>query len=101
MPPGAWRRDRRQDGEPLAGSSGLSYRQASARARLSAFSSTLMVATLVVVICTLTTAQTANASFSTGDGTWVWQNPLPQGNSLSGVSCPTSSTCFAVGSFGG
>jgi photosystem II stability/assembly factor-like uncharacterized protein len=34
---------------------------------------------------------------STGDGTWVWQNPLPQGNTLHGVSCPTATTCFAVG----
>src|ERR1700674_1633131 len=94
---GAWRRDRRQDGEALTGSSRLSYRRASGRARLAAFSSTLLVATLVVVLCTLSTAQTAHAFLSTGDGTWVWQNPLPQGNSLSAVSCPTSSTCFAVG----
>src|ERR1700681_4189510 len=94
---GAWRRDRRQDGEPLTGSSRLSYRRASGRARLAAFSSTLLVATLVVVLCTLSTAQTAHAFLSTGDGTWVWQNPLPQGNSMSAVSCPTSSTCFAVG----
>ena len=37
---------------------------------------------------------------STGDGTWVWQNPLPQGNTLNGVSCPDVNTCFAVGASG-
>lgn len=31
---------------------------------------------------------------------WVWQNPLPQGNPLSSVSCPSASTCIAVGSIG-
>lgn len=35
---------------------------------------------------------------STGDGSWVWQNPLPQGNHLNAVACPTTIVCFAVGS---
>jgi photosystem II stability/assembly factor-like uncharacterized protein len=35
--------------------------------------------------------------FSTGDGGWVWQNPLPQGNTLNSVSCGSASFCIAVG----
>jgi photosystem II stability/assembly factor-like uncharacterized protein len=42
----------------------------------------------------------AGPHISTGDGTWVWQYPLPQGNSLNSVSCPTAATCFAVGNYG-
>ena len=33
-------------------------------------------------------------------GTWSWQNPLPDGNFLNGVSCPTASSCIAVGGGG-
>lgn len=29
---------------------------------------------------------------------WRWQNPRPQGNTLSAVACPGQNTCFAVGS---
>ena len=28
---------------------------------------------------------------------WVWQNPLPQGFDLYGVTCPTDQGCYAVG----
>ncbi|MBJ7600091.1 YCF48-related protein [Candidatus Nephthysia bennettiae] len=28
---------------------------------------------------------------------WGWLNPLPQGNDLNGISCPTVATCLAVG----
>ena len=28
---------------------------------------------------------------------WLWQNPLPQGNTLRNIDCPTSTTCFTVG----
>jgi photosystem II stability/assembly factor-like uncharacterized protein len=35
----------------------------------------------------------AAAPISTGDGSWVWQNPLPQGNDVK-VSCPTPSICY-------
>jgi len=35
-----------------------------------------------------------------GAGTWHWLNPLPQGNYVTGVSCPTNGLCFAVGSNG-
>jgi hypothetical protein len=31
---------------------------------------------------------------------WTWRNPLPQGNPLRSVSCPTESLCVAVGEVG-
>jgi len=37
---------------------------------------------------------------STGNGGWVLQNPFPQGNNLRAISCPSISTCFAVGDYG-
>jgi photosystem II stability/assembly factor-like uncharacterized protein len=37
---------------------------------------------------------------STGTGSWVWQNPLPQGNALWGVSCADVSHCVLVGDAG-
>jgi photosystem II stability/assembly factor-like uncharacterized protein len=36
----------------------------------------------------------------TAAGSWTWQNPLPDGNPLFGVSCPVPTTCFAAGSNG-
>ena len=30
-------------------------------------------------------------------GPWVWRNPLPQGNDLYSVACPTQAACVAVG----
>jgi photosystem II stability/assembly factor-like uncharacterized protein len=38
---------------------------------------------------------------STGDGSWVWQNPLPEGNTLWDISCPGPDTCVAVEGAGG
>jgi photosystem II stability/assembly factor-like uncharacterized protein len=32
--------------------------------------------------------------------TWNWQNPLPDGNPLFAISCPSTSTCFAGGQGG-
>ncbi len=34
------------------------------------------------------------------DGSATWQNPLPQGGDLEGVSCATTSACVAVGDAG-
>jgi photosystem II stability/assembly factor-like uncharacterized protein len=34
---------------------------------------------------------------ATGNATWSWENPLPQGEDLYSVSCPAAATCFAVG----
>lgn len=32
--------------------------------------------------------------------TWQWENPLPQGNSLNGVACPSTTLCKTVGANG-
>lgn len=40
------------------------------------------------------------AAVTVGSSAWTWQNPLPQGNGLNSVSCPTTTVCFAVGDFG-
>lgn len=29
---------------------------------------------------------------------WQWQNPLPHGNTMNAASCPSATTCYAVGS---
>ena len=42
----------------------------------------------------------AAAFMPTGTSTWVWQNPLPQGNPLRGVSCADVSHCVFVGDAG-
>jgi len=45
----------------------------------------------------------ASAFISTGptaDRSWYWQNPLPQGNALYGLSFPTPTTGWAVGTSG-
>lgn len=34
---------------------------------------------------------------TSGDGNWIWESPLPQGNDLNSVSCTDSSNCWAVG----
>ena len=36
----------------------------------------------------------------TGNGTWLWRNPLPQGNPLNGVSCVDVLHCVLVGEAG-
>jgi photosystem II stability/assembly factor-like uncharacterized protein len=42
----------------------------------------------------------ASAAVNVESSPWVWQNPLPQGNNLNAISCPSSSTCYAVGELG-
>ena len=32
--------------------------------------------------------------------TWTWQNPLPSGKPLFAISCPSATTCFALGDNG-
>ena len=56
---------------------------------------------LVVAAVGFSNTRTVEAGYvSTGDGSWVWLNPLPQGNDLNGVSCVNSSFCVAVGNNG-
>lgn len=42
----------------------------------------------------------AGAGVSTGDGTWVWQNPLPQDNRLLATTFVSATTGWAVGESG-
>ena len=40
------------------------------------------------------------AAVNVGSSAWTWQNPLPQGNGLNSISCPTTAVCFVVGDVG-
>ncbi len=42
----------------------------------------------------------ALASMSTGDGSWVWENPLPQGNPVNAVHASDAAHLLAVGDHG-
>ena len=57
---------------------------------------------LALALLTLASAIPASASafISTGDGGWVWQNPLPQGNSLYDVAFIDAMHGWAVGAAG-
>ena len=52
-----------------------------------------------ILLCLLlsSTAQASAQGISTGDGPWVWQNPLPQGNSLTAVWGTDANNVWAVG----
>ena len=54
---------------------------------------------LALVLLSLALALPAGASafISTGDGVWVWQNPLPQGNGLTDVAFRDARHGWAVG----
>ena len=62
----------------------------------------LLLALLALPLCLLLgTSMSARAQgVSTGDGTWVWENPLPQGNNLEGVWASDASNVWAVGDAG-
>ena len=60
-------------------------------------------AILPILIAALSAAVTnskAKAAVNIGSSSWVWQNPLPQGDTLNAISCPSASTCFAVRDLG-
>ena len=57
-----------------------------------------VLAVLCAALFELLVPASALAFTSTGDGSWVWQNPLPQGDDLNSVSFPNASHGFAVGS---
>ena len=42
-------------------------------------------------------ASTACSFVSTGDGGWVWQNPLPQGNAMTDIDFADANDGWAVG----
>ena len=55
---------------------------------------------LLLLTLALALPTTASAFISTGDGAWVWQNPLPQGNDLSAVTFVDATHGWAVGGNG-
>ena len=54
----------------------------------------------LVPLLALCSAAPAWAFLSTGNGGWVWQNPLPQGNDLNGVAFTDSTRGWVVGDNG-
>lgn len=46
------------------------------------------------------TGSVQQAPISTGDGSWLWRNPVPQGNLLRGVHCVSEHDCLIVGAAG-
>ncbi len=48
---------------------------------------------IVLAVCILMMANAVNAQ----DSTWVWQNPLPQGNTLKGLFVFDANSAIAVG----
>jgi photosystem II stability/assembly factor-like uncharacterized protein len=58
----------------------------------------LVVAALLLLAIGLRTPLLAEASVSSA--VWQWQNPLPQGDNLSAVSCATAGFCTAIGDVG-
>ena len=60
----------------------------------------LWLALCLLVACAAPTAPPAGAWISTGDGSWVWQWPLPQGNGLNDVAFAGASAGWSVGGGG-
>lgn len=58
------------------------------------------VTALLMALALAAAAGPASAVVSTGDGSWFWQNPMPQGNQLSGVAFSDSQHGWAVGANG-
>jgi len=55
--------------------------------------------TRLLFTITVATAM-GQAAVNVGSSSWVWQNPVPQGNNLNVVSCPATNICYAVGDLG-
>lgn len=55
---------------------------------------------LGVAMAAILASTAAASTVNVGGSSWVWQNPLPQGNDLNAISCPSASDCFAVGKVG-
>jgi hypothetical protein len=56
-----------------------------------------------IAVCAFSSVPRASAAVNVGSSSWVWQNPLPQGNSLQGVACSSaggSLSCIAVRDLG-
>jgi photosystem II stability/assembly factor-like uncharacterized protein len=53
-----------------------------------------------IMASTILTGTMSGAELTVGVGPWFWENPLPQGDTLNGVSCPSTDVCYAVGNLG-
>ena len=53
-----------------------------------------------VVLVGSSALQTPASLRATPSAAWTWQNPLPQGTQLVGISCGDTNTCLAVGDLG-
>src|SRR5579871_1426070 len=56
--------------------------------------------TLGIAISCVLAPPALEAATHVQSSSWVWQNPLPQGDQLNGVSCPATNICYAVGDEG-
>src|SRR2546426_1141415 len=56
----------------------------------------LLVLLLAGFVGALTAPRAVSAAMTTGDSTWSWLNPKPQGNGINDISCPTSRSCFVA-----
>jgi len=61
---------------------------------------TVVAGVLISAGLLLVSDASANSQYHTGTGTWYWQNPLPQGNDLEAVACPSAALCYGVGQSG-
>ena len=59
-------------------------------------SSQLLIGALLLAL----TPPWAKAAINVGSSSWVWQNPLPQGDGFNAISCPSTSICYAAGNEG-
>src|SRR5256714_15380171 len=58
----------------------------------------VLVGTLFVVgVAAIAAPVPALAAGAPGTSPWSWQNPLPVGNDLGDISCPTVSVCYVGG----
>jgi photosystem II stability/assembly factor-like uncharacterized protein len=46
------------------------------------------------------TTPVAKSAVNVQSSSWIWQNPLPQGDTLNAISCPATNICYAVGNEG-
>src|SRR3989442_6156909 len=56
----------------------------------------LMPLVLAGLAASLAAPRPVSAATTTGDGSWVWLNPRPQGNPIGDISCPNALSCFAT-----
>ena len=55
---------------------------------------------LITLIGVMVNNPSAHAAVRVGSSSWVWQNPLPQGNTLNAIFCVDTNNCIAVGDSG-